>query len=260
MKILVFCLLMMSSLAFGKNVIVLNETNTVQLNEAVSDSSVAVLQSKLLALAEQTDKDIYLVLFTPGGSITAGMQLIDTINAIPNKVHTITIFAASMGYQIVQNAANRYIMPSGTLMSHRPHLAGLSGSFPGELNKRITFFTEMVQILDEQAASRVGLTLPEYAKLIHDEYWVTGRNAVSTNHADEVILAKCDKSLKGTYEKVVRTFFGAYNVKFSRCPLVIGVLGVKSAETGEVVHDLETINNVKLHLKADHIVNINMKY
>lgn len=254
---MLFLALVVSGFSFAADTIVLNDKNTVVLNQKVNGSTVAKVQNKLYELADKTSNDLYLVLYTPGGSVTAGMQLIDTIKSLKNKVHTITIFAASMGYQIVQNADKRYILPSGNLMSHRPFISGLSGSFPGELNTRLAFYEKMTKLLDIQAAKRVGISLKDYQALIHNEYWVTGSNAVIDKHADEVILARCDKSLSGTYFEVIRTFFGAYNVEFSKCPLITGILSVKSMR-GVPVSNPKVIQRLKLLLKADNIENIGM--
>lgn len=257
--LLAFSLVLASTLTMAKEkIITLSDKNTVTLNERVSSTTVALVQNKLSELADKTSDDLYLILYTPGGSVTAGMQLIDHIKSLKNKVHTITIFAASMGYQIVQNADKRYILPSGNLMSHRPYITGLSGSFPGELNKRLDFYTKMTNILDKQAAKRVGITLNEYKDLIHDEYWVTGVNAVKSKHADEVALARCDKSLQGKYTKTVYTFFGAFKVTFSKCPLITGALEVRSTRTNRLITNPALFNKIRLFLQADHISNIGM--
>lgn len=216
-----------SSSAMSYETINLNKNNTVVLNEAVRSSSVAKVQSKIFELAGNLDSDkpIYLILDTPGGSIIAGRNLVDSLMGIENPIHTITIFAASMGYQIAQNLGTRYILPSGILMSHRAYISGLRGQVPGEANTNLKFIQDLVVDMEVTAAKRVGIPLKDYQTLIRDEYWVFGNNAVKSKHADKVTFAKCSKSLLSTRIERVNTFFGAYDVKFSNCPLIRGMLG-----------------------------------
>jgi len=212
-----------------RKTITLSEDNTVVMSGTFTGQSVAKVQDDLLKLSQKLDEDdeIILVMDSPGGSVIAGMHLIDTVNAIPQKVHTLTIFAASMGYMTVQALGNRYILPSGILMSHRAHIGGLSGQIPGELNTRLSFYEELTSQLDEIASKRVGLNLLDYKKLIHNEFWSGASKAIVKKHADEIVNAKCDKSLMGNYNKRYDTMFGVFYVKFSKCPLINSPLAVK---------------------------------
>jgi ATP-dependent Clp protease protease subunit len=226
-KLLAIVLMFMSLSALSYETINLNKNNSVVLNEAVRSSSVAKVQSKIFELAGNLDADkpIYLILDTPGGSIIAGRNLVDSLMGIENPIHTITIFAASMGYQIAQNLGTRYILPSGILMSHRAYISGLRGQVPGEANTNLEFIQSLVVDMEETASKRVGIPLKDYQNLIRDEYWVFGKSAVKSKHADKVTFAKCSKSLLTTRIERVNTFFGAYDVKFSNCPLIRGMLG-----------------------------------
>lgn len=222
------CFLCMSAFSANKT-LVLSNKNTVVLNQAFTFSSVAEVQEKLAKLSATTRDDLFLVLDTPGGSISAGLALIDFANSLPNKVHTVTLFAASMGYITAQSLGKRYIVPSGTLMSHRAFIGGLSGQVPGEATARIKHVLKMVTEISEDMAKRIGIPYKQYMKEIYNELWLTSREAVKRNHADEVIVAKCDKSLSGTYVKKIRTFFGTYKVTFSKCPLIRGALKVETS-------------------------------
>lgn len=227
MKFLLILLLTISS-AFAEN-IVLSARNTVSLNSEVSSESVAQLQFKLLNMSKKlkSTEPIFLVLNTPGGSISAGNALIETIKSLPNPVHTISIFAASMGYQIVQNSGTRYILASGTLMSHLGAVSGLSGEVNGNLESLVAYLRDVTGQLDEVAAKRVGITLEAYQSLIKKEYWGYGAKAVKDNHADSVVTASCDNTLSGTYKEEVRVFIFTAEVTFSNCPLITDPLDVK---------------------------------
>jgi ATP-dependent Clp protease protease subunit len=209
-----------------QEVLILTAKNTVVLDDVVTYSSVAKVQVELAEMSEKLDEDetIYLVLNTPGGSVSAGMALIDSIKALPQKVKTLTIFAASMGFQIAQNLDERLITPSGVLMSHRARVSGMDGEVGGELDVRLKALHAQIRYLDQIAADRMSISLESYRSLIADEYWVNGFDSVAEKAADKMLLARCDKSLNGTKEKSIATFFGNLNVTLSQCPLIEGPL------------------------------------
>lgn len=207
--------------------IILNEDNTVILREAINYSTVAKAQVKLFELAKKNPaNDLYLFLDSPGGSVAAGGLLIDTINSIPNKVHTISAFSASMAYITVQSLGKRYVLPSAVLMSHRAYIGGLKGTFE-QVDSLTDMLKEMVKEHDLTCSKRVGLTYHAYKTLIHDDHWMTASQAVKTGHADAVAKVICDKSLQGTYKERQFSLFGAYDVTFSKCPLVRGFIKYK---------------------------------
>lgn len=211
-----------------KQVVTLSSRNTLVLRNIVDEDSVSKLSQKAIKLSHglSTDEDIYLVMDTPGGDINAGHSLITTLKGLPQKVTTITQFAASMGFITVQSLDKRLILPDGILMSHRAR-GGTSGQVPGELNTRVKFFTELLDKEDAAISKRVGMSKSEYQKLIINEYWVSGSDAVSAHMADGESLIRCDKELsEGTEDEVIQTFFGPVKVTYSKCPLVKGPLAV----------------------------------
>lgn len=214
--------------ASGARTLVLSSENTISFNEVVTEESVAKFEIKLKEMSShlRPDQDIILVMHTPGGSVDAGMHMIDSIKAVPQKVKTLTLFAASMGFQIVQNADARMITPSGVLMSHRAK-GDVEGEFGGELDSRLNTIRRGLLYLDIIAAKRMQLTLAQYRTLIADEYWVYGFDAVSQKAADTEILARCDSSFVGNEVRTFDTIFGAVDVVFSKCPLITGPLEIK---------------------------------
>ena len=241
MKLILSLLLLVSSLAFGETV-TLTKDNSINFNNAFTPQFVAKKQIEAMSKCNENEgSDIYIVLYTPGGSVNAGKLFYDTLHALPCEFHTITIFAASMGYQTVQNLGTRYILPSGILMSHRASIRGLSGEVNGELDQVLKLIKSNVRELDVTAAERVGITLEEYNKAIADELWMTGNQAVETNHADEVILVKCSREFKGSYFEKVTSFFGiTFFVEFSNCPLITSPISVKTKneEDVDLIYDL----------------------
>ena len=132
--------------------VVLEKGNTVVIRSPVNSKSMSKAMFELNELSFKLNKEdkIYLVLDTPGGSVFAGLDFIDYAKALPQKIITITKFAASMGFQIVQNLDDRYITPSGTLMSHRAS-GGVSGQFDGELESRYKMIKENIAFYERVA-------------------------------------------------------------------------------------------------------------
>jgi ATP-dependent protease ClpP protease subunit len=175
---------------------------------------------------------IYLILNTPGGSISDGLELIDVIHGMDRKVHTITMFAASMGFQIAQNLNDRLITESGILMSHRAK-GGMQGEFggqePSQLSNRMSMWTRRIKALDEQTVKRTNgkQTLASYTNAYENELWLTSQEAVAGGYADRVVTAKCDQSLNGSKNQDINGYFGMkLSVTFSNCPLVTGPLAI----------------------------------
>ena len=232
MKQLLCLLLLLPTLAFTKT-ITLEENNTISFNQAFSPMYVAKKQVEAINLCTKNPQTtINVVLYTPGGSVSAGQRFFDTLNALDCTFDTITIFAASMGYQTVQNLKGRYIIPSGILMSHRAFVRGIGGEIGGELDSIIALLKQNIKELNIVAANRAGITLEKYEEDISDELWMTANQAVESKHADEVILVKCGKTLSGTKVDTVANLFGRFEVEFSQCPLVTAPLRVIRAIRG----------------------------
>lgn len=252
-KLLTTMLCMLSIPAFAYKTIELNSKNTINFNQAFSSSYVAKKQIEAITLcAQNIGSEINIVLYTPGGSISAGQRLYDTLNALPCQFNTVTVFAASMGYQTVQQLGKRYIMPSSTLMSHRASVRGLSGEVGGELDQILNLIKTNVEEMEIIAAKRAGITLEKYKEEIRDELWLTGTNAVKTGHADQLVFVRCDESLLGTSLQRVQTFFGAFDVEFSNCPIITGPLEVKPASNNANVNKLyDMYNNIGNYIKVE---------
>lgn len=250
MKKLLCLLMLLPTLAFSKT-IVLEESNTISFNAVFTPMYVAQKQFEAMNLCNKNQgKKINIVLYTPGGSVSAGQLFYDTLNALPCKFNTITIFAASMGYQTVQNLGDRYILPSGVLMSHRAFVRGLGGEIGGELDSIYKLLKDNITDMEKIASSRVGITLEEYRKQIADELWLTSTNAVEQNHADEIALVKCGETLQGTKVETVYNIFGAFDVEFARCPIITAPLRVLSSRNGgNVIKMMDLYNNPRNYVK-----------
>lgn len=209
-------------------VLILKKENTLIFDQVVTDESVAKFQDQLFNMSARLPRNatIYMVLYTPGGSVMAGSQLIESVKSIPQEVKTLTVFAASMGFQFAQAMGERLILPSGTLMSHRASLSGLSGELGGELEVRLDWIKRQVEFMERRSAARMKMSLKEYQDLIRDEYWVFGFESKKKKVADTVTLARCDKSMLGTHWEEMKIFFFTVKVKLSDCPLITAPLAV----------------------------------
>ena len=214
----------------SRKVITLRDTNTVSLNMAIDGSTAKDVQQQLMNLSQNlpTYEPIYLVLNSPGGSINDGEKIIETARGIPQLVHTISIFSASMSFIISQYLDKRYILDAGQMMSHRAYAEGLSGQVPGNLVTRTLGLLSNLEQVDEHVAKRAGLDRVAYQELIRDELWMRGQKAVDLKFADETTSVRCAKSLNGPGEtKHVRVFMFDVKVVFHRCPLITEPLSVE---------------------------------
>lgn len=105
--------------------------NIIFLGAPVDDQVANLVTAQLLFLeAEDPDRDISIYINSPGGSITAGLAIYDTIQFVKNDVTTICIGqAASMGALLLAagTAAKRFALPNSRILIHQPAITGLSG-------------------------------------------------------------------------------------------------------------------------------------
>lgn len=219
--------------------LILGKSNTLVFRDIVTAESMGKLENQLNEMSHKLSPNtpIFLVLDTPGGDVEAGLHFIDMARGIPQEVNTITLFAASMGFHIVQGLSSRYITPSGTLMSHRVSINGLEGHVPGEAVVRLNKIIRQSVVMDKEIAKRIGMTFEDYENLIHDEYWVSGADAVADKVADETVLINCADDLNGSYVQSIQTLFGTIKVEWSNCPTIEFPLSVNSQALLDSISD-----------------------
>lgn len=225
--IVLVILIFATTYVFGveKNILLTNK-NTVFLDLAFDNDTTNEVVTKVQTLNPKLP--IYLILISPGGEVVAGLSMIDNLRGISKNVHTITVFAASMGFATVQSLGKRYITKHGVLMSHRAS-GGMKGQFPnGELESRLMFWNKRITNLDQETVDRTNgkLTLEQYQKMIVNELWCEGKDCIELGLADEIVSVKCDSSLFGKTTKDISIKFLGQVIKLTiernNCPLIQG--------------------------------------
>ena len=159
------------------------------LGEEVTDASASVVIAQLLFLeAEDPDKDIYLYINSPGGSVTAGFAIYDTMQYIKCDVSTICIgLAASFGSFLLAGGAKgkRFALPNAEIMIHQP-LASLEGQASDiEINaKRICKQKKKLSLILSENSKQ------SLEKIIHDcdrDYYLDPLEALEYGLIDEII-------------------------------------------------------------------------
>ncbi len=236
MKVLIFAvigtLVASSAAASPKKAprkVTLHSTNTLVLRAPVTGATTSKLLMELTekAKAFPPNNEMFLVLDTPGGDVDAGLKFIDALSGFPQKITTITKFAASMGFHIVQGSSERLITQHGVLMSHHAHVTGIDGDVPGNAVTRINHIARTIEISDTEAAKRMHISLKAYKAKIAYEYWSMGEDAVADGAADNIVIVTCSDSLFGTTKEKLDTFFGEVEVEFSNCPMISDPISVK---------------------------------
>ena len=160
------------------------------LGEEVTDVSASVIVAQLLFLeAEDPEKDINLYINSPGGSVTAGMAIYDTMQYIKPDVSTICIgMAASMGAVIFAGGqkGRRFILPHSKVMIHEPLIPlGVGGSVSSVKNTA-DLMMQTRQELNEILAKHTGKSIEEVNRATEFNNYMDAKEAVAFGICDWV--------------------------------------------------------------------------
>ena len=162
------------------------------LCDEVNDDTAGLIVAQLLFLeAEDPDKDIHLYINSPGGSITAGMAIYDTMNYIKPDVSTICIgMAASMGAFLLSAGAKgtRYALPNSEIMIHQP-LGGAQGQAT-EIEIRAKRIIRMKEKLNQILSENTGQPLEKIMADTERDNFMEADEALAYGLIDEVITNK----------------------------------------------------------------------
>ncbi len=159
------------------------------LGEQVTDELASVVVAQLLLLeAEDPDKDIHLYINSPGGSVTAGMAIYDTMKYIKCDVSTICMgMAASMGAFLLSGGTKgkRFALPNAEVMIHQP-LGGAQGQAT-EIQIAAEHILKTRKKLNEILAENTGKSLLEIAADTERDNYLSAEEAKEYGLIDEVI-------------------------------------------------------------------------
>lgn len=161
----------------------------VFLNTDVNDQSASLIVAQLLFLeSEDPDKDIFLYINSPGGSVSAGMAIFDTMNFIRPKVHTICMgMAASMGAFLLAagEKGKRFALPHSRIMIHQP-LGGAEGQ-ASDVEIRARQLLLIKRQMNELMAGFTGRSVEELERATDRDNFMSAQEALEFGLIDEIL-------------------------------------------------------------------------
>ena len=152
------------------------------------DNANAICAQMLLLAAEDPDKDIWLYINSPGGSITAGMAIYDTMQFIQPDVATIAMgMAASMGQFLLSSGTQgkRYATPHARVMMHQP--SGGIGGTATDVRINAQLILHMKNVLAELTAAQTGKDIEQINNDADRDRWFTAPEALEYGFIDHVV-------------------------------------------------------------------------
>lgn len=156
----------------------------------VDDKSMEKAINQVMLLdALDPGKDIELFISSPGGSVTAGLALLDLMKMISSPVHTVCMgLAASMGSMLLSQGVKgkRKIFPNGRVMIHQPSIGGVQGQAI-ELEITAKQIVKTRRILAEILAENCGQSVEKILKDFDRDYWMDAKEALEYGIVDEIV-------------------------------------------------------------------------
>ena len=168
------------------------EDRIIFLGEEVTDSIADVIVAELLFLeSEDPNKDIHLYINSPGGSVTAGMAIYDTMQYVKCDVSTICVgLAASMGSFLLAGGAKgkRFALPNSEILIHQP-----SGGTQGQASDMKIADDEIIKTrerLNRLLSQNSGQPLEVIERDTERDHWMTAEEAKTYGLIDEVVTSR----------------------------------------------------------------------
>ena len=164
----------------------------------VNDASANLVVAQMLFLeAENPDQDIHLYINSPGGSVTAGMSVYDTMNFIKPDVSTLCLGqAASMGAMLLTAGAKgkRFALPHSRVMIHQPLISGGLGGQASDIEIHARELLKMKATLNELLAKHTGQPLEKIERDTDRDNFMSAEEAAAYGLIDHVTTARADIS------------------------------------------------------------------
>jgi ATP-dependent Clp protease protease subunit len=167
------------------------ETRSVYLWGVVNDKSAADVVSKMLLLdADKPGEEIKFFINSPGGMVTSGMVIYDTMKMIKSPVSTICMgLAASMGSILLSGGekGKRYIYPHGEVMIHQPSLGGYMQGVSADLEIQAEQTKRAKDLGAKILADNCGKKIEQIMRDFDRDYWMEAKKAVEYGIVDKII-------------------------------------------------------------------------
>jgi ATP-dependent Clp protease protease subunit len=164
----------------------------VFLGTPVDDDVANVIIAQFLFLeSEDPDKDISLYINSPGGSVSSGLAIYDTMQYVKPQVSTICLgLAASMGAFLLSGGAKgkRFALPNARVMIHQP--SGGTGGQATDIEIQAKEIVKTKKRLNELLAANTGQSFERIESDSERDYWMSGAEAKAYGLIDEVIVSK----------------------------------------------------------------------
>jgi ATP-dependent Clp protease protease subunit len=164
--------------------------NIIFLGTPIDDNVANVVTAQLLFLeAENPDKDIHLYINSPGGSISAGMAIYDTMQYIRPNVSTICVGqAASMGALLLAagTPGKRFALPNSRILIHQPSMSGLAGQAT-DIDIHAKEILRQREYLNMILAKHTGQSLDKIEKDVERDYIMTAEQSKDYGIVDQVM-------------------------------------------------------------------------
>jgi ATP-dependent Clp protease, protease subunit len=168
----------------------------IWLGSEVRDENANEIAAKLLMLAaEDAERDIYLYINSPGGSVTAGFAIYDTMQFVPNDVVTVGIgLAASIGQLLLTSGTKgkRYLTPNARVLLHQPH--GGFGGTASDIQTQAQLILDMKHRIAEITADQTGKSVDQIIADGDRDRWFNAREAVEYGFVDHIRESATDVS------------------------------------------------------------------
>ena len=164
------------------------------LGEDVNPTSASLIIAQLLFLeSEDPDKEIFLYINSPGGSITDGMGIVDTMNYIKCPVSTICVgLAASFGAVLLANGekGKRFATPNSEILIHQPLIGGQGGGISGQATEIKIYADHMIRArekLNKLLSEKTGQSIETIERDTERDHYMTAQEALEYGLIDGIM-------------------------------------------------------------------------
>lgn len=211
----------------GGKVIELNHKNNILLRGVINQQRASQVIHEINR--RENKSELYLILDTPGGDVTHGMQIIGEVQS--HNLNCIVQKAYSMGFAILQACNKRYLLPFGSVMQHQISM-GIQGEL-GKIKSYVSLVTQYQSYLVDLQAQRINVTSDQFIRNTDNDWWLFGKNAILENVGDEVVTMKCTSNLT---KRNISITNGGFEFIYSACPLI-----TKELEKRKTNNNIDTI-------------------